>query len=132
VKGNAEQLEERLANLLVRWNRVESVFLSSFRHKKLAKMKQLLPEIRVGLGYTADVVDHIEFAKLFGNGLYSLHPHYQLIGLNEIRQAVDYGLHVYPYTVNEIADMQILLQAGASGIITDYPGRMHQLLQQCK
>ncbi len=130
LKGMAEQLEERLVDLLVRWDRVESVFLSSFQHKKLAKMKRLIPEIRVGVGYTADVVDHIAFAKLFGDGLFSLHPHHQLIGLDEIRQAVQAGIRVYPYTVNKPDVMQSLLQAGASGLITDFPGRMHTLLQR--
>lgn len=130
LKGVSEQLETRLAELLLRWNRVETVFLSSFRHKKLATMKRLIPEIRVGVGYTADVMNHIEFANLFGKGLFSLHPHHKLISKDEIRQSVQHGLRVYPYTVNDPEDMEALLKAGASGLITDFPGRMHTVLQQ--
>ena len=130
LKGGQDRLEERLAELLVRRNRVETVFLSSFHHKKLANMKRLIPEIRVGLGYAANVVDHIAFADLFGPGLFSLHPKHGLIGLNEIGQAVERGTHVYPWTVNEPEMMRMLLHANVSGLITDFPGRAHASLQQ--
>jgi len=130
LKGKSEKLEIRLAEILQLWDRVDTVFLSSFRHKKLAKIKRLIPEIRIGLGYRADVVNHLAFAQTFGQELYSLHPHYKLIGLNDIQYAVQNALHVYPYTVNETEDMLMLLKAGASGLITDYPGRMHALLQR--
>jgi len=129
IKGSSGKLEERLAKLLVQCNRVETVFISSFRHKSLRYLKQLLPEIKVGLGYTADVVDHIAFANNFTPSLYSLHPHHALIGLHEIQEAVDQGIEVYPYTVNDPEKMKTLIEAGASGIITDYPDRMSQLLK---
>ncbi|XID93505.1 glycerophosphodiester phosphodiesterase [Paenibacillaceae bacterium WGS1546] len=129
IKGSSGKLEERLAKLLVQYNRVETVFISSFRHKSLFYLKQLLPEIKVGLGYTADVVDHIAFARNFKLSLYSLHPHHALIGLHEIAEAVAQQIEVYPYTVNSPEKMKTLIEAGASGIITDYPDRMSHLLK---
>lgn len=129
IKGSDGELEERLAKLLVQCDRVETVFISSFRHKSLHYLKRLMPEIKVGLGYTADVVDHIVFAQSFSLPLYSLHPHHALIGLHEIKAAVEQRIEVYPYTVNEPERMETLIAAGASGIITDYPDRMSALLK---
>jgi glycerophosphoryl diester phosphodiesterase len=130
IKGSDGELETRLAQLLNRCNRVETVFISSFRHKSLRYLKQLIPEIRVGLGYTADVVDHLAFARAFQPPVYSLHPHYKLISLREITAAVEQGIEVYPYTVNDPEAMRTLIDAGVSGIITDYPDRMNQLLKE--
>lgn len=133
IKGSSDgKLEERLAQLLVQCNRVETVFVCSFRHKSLHYLKRLLPEVKVGLGYTADVVDHIVFANNFTLPLYSLHPHHALIGLHEIRAAVEQNIEVYPYTVNDPETMKALIAAGASGIITDYPDRMHELLKAAR
>ncbi|SFM30635.1 glycerophosphoryl diester phosphodiesterase [Paenibacillus sp. 1_12] len=129
IKGEMDgTLERKLAEFLYHSGRKQRTLISSFLHKSLMKLKVIAPESLIGLGYTADVVDHIAFAEAFGAQVYSLHPHYKLIGLDEIRLAVDRGLRVYPYTVNDENDMRELLQAGASGLITDFPGRMHKVI----
>lgn len=38
------------------------------------------------------------------------------------------GVRVLPWTVNEVADMEEYIDAGADGIITDYPTRLRDLL----
>ncbi|TBL79591.1 glycerophosphodiester phosphodiesterase [Paenibacillus thalictri] len=131
IKGEMNgELERKLAELLYGSGRMETVLVSSFKHKSLKTLKLIAPEVRVGLGYTGDVIDHIAFAEAFGAEVFSLHPHHKLIGLHEIGLAVSKGIRVYPYTVNGEEDMRKLLQAGASGLITDYPGRMRAVLEQ--
>lgn len=41
-----------------------------------------------------------------------------------VKQAQSLGLQVLPWTVNEAADMQLLLEQGVDGLITDYPDRL--------
>ena len=45
--------------------------------------------------------------------------------VHSLRQA---GFDVHPWTVNDEADMRRLMRAGVTGIITDFPQRLRQLL----
>ena len=47
-----------------------------------------------------------------------------------MREAQDLGLSVIPWTVNEAADMERLLDWRVDGIITDYPDRLRAVLQR--
>ena len=45
-----------------------------------------------------------------------------------MREARALGLAVLPWTVNEPADMEMLIDAGVDGLITDYPDRLRRVL----
>lgn len=47
-----------------------------------------------------------------------------------IREAHKLGLKVLPWTVNQRADMQRLMDWGADGIITDYPDMLRDLMRE--
>jgi glycerophosphoryl diester phosphodiesterase len=40
------------------------------------------------------------------------------------------GIRIIPWTVNDEASMQALLQLGVDGITTDYPDQLLRLLQR--
>ena len=46
----------------------------------------------------------------------------------ELDEAKSIGLKVVPWTVNEKAQMQRLIEAGVDGLITDYPDRLRAVL----
>ncbi|MNJ03391.1 Glycerophosphoryl diester phosphodiesterase family protein [compost metagenome] len=46
----------------------------------------------------------------------------------EVADAVNQGLKVFPYTINEEEHMLLAIEYGVSGIITDYPGKLRALL----
>lgn len=122
------KVNRKLAELMKRTNRVESVVVSSFFHKSLVELVRLLPEARIGLLYASDFASHVRVADAVGVPVYSLHPNYRLLQDSDIREAAQRGIQVYPWTVNREADMRKLIQAGVSGIINDYPARMKALL----
>lgn len=123
-------LEAKLIALLRRTGMMEQAVVSSFNHKVLKHLKQIAPEVKIGLLYTANFVDHRICAEGFGAPVFSLHPHYSMIDLGDVQLATESGMQVYPYTMNNEADMRAFIQAGVSGIITDFPGRLHQLLSR--
>jgi glycerophosphoryl diester phosphodiesterase len=47
-----------------------------------------------------------------------------------VKEAQSLGLKVIPWTVNNPADMERLVGWGVDGLITDYPDRLRQVLQQ--
>jgi glycerophosphoryl diester phosphodiesterase len=44
--------------------------------------------------------------------------------------ALALGLKVIPWTVNEVADAERLIEMGVDGVITDYPDRMIALAKR--
>lgn len=53
-------------------------------------------------------------------------PHWKQLDLVQLKQARALGLSVVPWTVNERADMQRLMDWGVDGLITDYPDRLRK------
>ena len=58
----------------------------------------------------------------------ALNPQCFLVVPEWVTAAHEAGLAVYPYTANELPEMERLLDAGVDGIITNYPARLRELL----
>jgi glycerophosphoryl diester phosphodiesterase len=131
IKDHADhQIEQRLVDLLNRSGRMDSVVISSFDHKCLYHLKQLAPEIKVGLLYSNNPVSHVLLAGAANMPVYSMHPHFKHIDARDVRQMIEHGYQVYPWTVNAEKDLHEMLDMGVQGIITNFPARLNQLLAQ--
>ncbi|WP_442602000.1 glycerophosphodiester phosphodiesterase [Paenibacillus sp. KN14-4R] len=123
-------LEPALVDLLRRRGRLDSVVVSSFDFKSLLGLKLLEPEAKIGLLYDVNLVRHSALASTLGVPVYSLHPNFRRIDAEDVRDAVQQGLQVYPYTINDAEMMEQAIQYGVSGIITDYPAKLKSLLDR--
>lgn len=122
------RMEKELLAFLRKSKRYEDVVVSSFNHKVVQRLKRSEPELKVGLLFAANLIDHAGYAKLLEVEVYSLHPHYHLVDREDVALASAAGIAVYPYTVNEVSDYKMMIEAGVTGIITDYPGRLRAYL----
>lgn len=50
-------------------------------------------------------------------------PDFDMLTLQSVRDAHDLGLAVVPWTVNEQADLEAMVDLGVDGVISDYPDR---------
>ena len=55
-------------------------------------------------------------------------PYYRNVTATLVKEAHDLGLKVIPWTVNEMADLELMYQTGIDGIISDYPDRARAAL----
>ncbi|MGD9922850.1 MAG: glycerophosphodiester phosphodiesterase [Pseudorhodoplanes sp.] len=55
-------------------------------------------------------------------------PYYRNLTAALVKEAHDLGLKVIPWTVNEMADLELMYQTGIDGIISDYPDRARAAL----
>ncbi|MFW8595307.1 glycerophosphodiester phosphodiesterase family protein [Cribrihabitans neustonicus] len=55
-------------------------------------------------------------------------PYYADVTAELVAEAHALGLPVTVWTVNERADIEAMIEAGADGIVTDYPGRVQRIL----
>lgn len=123
------EIEAKLVELMRKKNRIENVVVSSFDFKSLLMLKGIEPEVKIGLLYNTNFVRHRDAAVIMQVPVYSLHPNMQRIGKEDIADAKSHGLQVYPYTVNKDEHMRLAIDCGVSGIITDYPARLKQVLE---
>ncbi|WP_236285719.1 glycerophosphodiester phosphodiesterase [Paenibacillus allorhizoplanae] len=122
------RMEKALLAFLDEMDRWEDIVISSFDHKLIHRIKQAQPNAKVGLLYAANLIDHAAYAEQLGVDVFSLHPYHHCINKEDVVAAKASGLAVYPYTANDVADYKRLIVAGVTGIITDYPARLRNLL----
>lgn len=123
-------METALIDFLRKRNRLDNVVISSFDHKCAARIKRAEPAAKIGLLYAANLADHAAYARSLDVDVLSLHPQHQLIGAEDVAEARAQGLFTYPYTANAESDLQRLIDAGVSGIITDYPAKLAALVRR--
>ncbi|HHY74392.1 MAG TPA: glycerophosphodiester phosphodiesterase [Bacillus bacterium] len=121
-------IEEKLHDFLVKRNRMNQVFVSSFDYLCLYRLKKLNNDIKIGLLYYEDFNDYLGWANHFGLPVDVLQPHFQSIREHDVRIAIENGLKIIPWTVNSKSNMEKMICYGVSGIVTNYPGRLKALL----
>ncbi|KEF36180.1 glycerophosphoryl diester phosphodiesterase [Schinkia azotoformans MEV2011] len=122
-------IEEKLLDLLQRYDRIDQVIVSSFDHQCLYRLKKQNGNIKIGLLYFENVVDHVGFAKLFGLPVESLHPDQRALRADDVQKAIENGLKVFAWTCNSEKCMKRMIDYGVSGIITNYPARLKLLIE---
>jgi len=123
------KLEPALLEAMRRHDRLDSVVVSSFDHTSLVALKRLEERVKIGLLYDCKPVRHSALAEMTGVPVYSLHPKFKRLDREDVGEAAMRGLQIYAYTINKEDAMAEAIRMGVSGVITDYPGRMRQLLK---
>lgn len=101
---------------------VERVLLSSFVHPYLLQAKALNPAIAV-----AALLDEGE-AWPDGLNVDAFHPHYTSVEATRTQTLRQSGVGVNPYTVNDPAEMKRLIEAGVTGMFSDFPQVLKQMI----
>ncbi len=100
----------------------KNVTIQSFDFRVLQYYKEKYPEVTLALLIEntlswSDNIDSLGFTPT----IYSCD--YKLLSSATVTEIQEAGMRVIPWTVNERADMDKLLEWGVDGIITDYPDR---------
>ena len=106
----------------------DRVILSSFNHYSLVLCKQLAPEIRTGVLYMEGLYRPWDYAAALQAD--ALHAFKYAVTPEWTAEASAHGIAYHPFTVNEPAEMERLIDAGVAGIITDYPDRLAEVLSK--
>ncbi|PLR86017.1 hypothetical protein CVD25_04700 [Bacillus canaveralius] len=112
-------MEEKVIELVRSFGLSSRIIISSFNHYSIVHSYRLAPEI--------------EIAPLYSSGLYmpwvyaqsirakGIHPALVAAPDAIIKESIENGIAVRPYTVNKEADMKRLFTAGCSAFFTDEP-----------
>ncbi|PYI56961.1 glycerophosphodiester phosphodiesterase [Paenibacillus flagellatus] len=130
IKSDSPALRDALIGMLRERELFGRVFVSSFNHECLVRLKRAEPLVKIGLLYDTKPLRPAEAHGKYGVEPYSLHPHHKLVDRSFVEEAERLGLRVYPWTVNDEPRMRALVELGVSGIITDFPGKLRGLLDR--
>ena len=129
-------MEEELLRILEKYDltgvneRSSKVLIQSFSQESLLKMHQLDPNLPL-----IQLISYKEPATISEEELRELNDYAVGVGMsaskideNYVQQVRNAGLLIHPYTVNEKEDMARLLDWGVTGMFTNYPDRLHEVI----
>lgn len=100
----------------------EQVLLSSFVHPYMQQAKALNPAIAA-----AALLDEGETWPT-SLAVDAFHPHYTAVETARTQALRQSGIGVNPWTVNDPAEMKRLIAAGVTGMFTDFPQLLRQII----
>ena len=132
IEIKSSGLLEKLIKLLKGENLVNTSIVSCFAFGELVKLKNLEPNIKLGLLLSEDLVRvrqiKRKILKAVDNKFYAIHPHYNIADKEIVDFAHDNDLKVNVWTVNDKDVMERLIGLGVDGIITDDISMANELL----
>lgn len=115
-------IEQELVDVLKAEGALARTQVSSFDHRALVKLKEICPELPLGMLTSSNLVDPVRMAREIG--CEAIHPAWPWVTPEYVEAAHAAGLQVNCWTVNEPLAIAMMRNAGVDGIITDYPERL--------
>jgi len=129
------ELAEEVVKLVEFMKMGHQVLISSFTHDQLRTVRQLTKTIAIAI-LTSDRIEHLsEYLQVLDADAY--HPNCygeydstgnQKLNLDEITPVRECGRYVNVWTCNNKDDMKQLVAAGVTGLISDFPNRVQDVL----
>jgi glycerophosphoryl diester phosphodiesterase len=117
---------EAVVSLINELDMASQVLVSSFVPDHVMQVRRLNPSFATAavVGWSQTEVLHMPL-DLSVDGY---NPRHTLLSDQQIQGLRQAGFEVHPWTVNDKAEMRRLIHAGVTGIITDFPQELRQLL----
>ncbi|MEI6067448.1 MAG: glycerophosphodiester phosphodiesterase family protein [Methylococcaceae bacterium] len=129
------ELVEMVVKLVEVTNMEHQVLISSFEHEQLRKVRQLTKIIAIAV-LTSDRIENLNnYLQLLDATAY--HPNcycvqdatgIRKLNLDDITLVCEGGRNVNGWTCNNKDDMRQLIAAGVTGLISDFPNRVQDVL----
>ncbi len=127
--GIEEQVADELASFpgyLTSAVRAERLVVQSFDWDSMARYHELQPSVPVGLlGRPAEAL-----LPELSTWADQINPNQRSFDASYVAAVHEVGMEVHTYTVNERADMHLVLDRGVDGVITNYPDVLEDVLAQ--
>lgn len=135
--GKQEDLVAEVVKL-VEWMRMEhKILISSFDHPLLRALRQLNKTIAIGVLTSQSIMNLNEYLESLDADAY--HPAgysdgdvkgLQKLKLNEFAVTLEAGWPVNVWTCNNKEDIRQLVTCGVSGVISDFPNRVKEVIDE--
>ncbi|MDP7989266.1 glycerophosphodiester phosphodiesterase [Bacillus sp. MHSD_36] len=124
-------MEEKLLEIIKQYEINDKVIIQSFSEESLQKIHSLdvtLPLVQLLPYKKAVQLTELEIKK-YKTYCIGLGMNYKYIDSAYVKRIKKHGLEVHPFTVDNEKDMKKLILWGVDGMFTNYPDRLHSLVQ---
>lgn len=122
-----EGLEEKVLDMIEKYDLKDRVIISTFNHLSLMKIRKIDSEIVLGALTETTLANVPKYLKEINVQCY--HPYFPSILNKEYMQEIkDGGIKVNPYTINTESDMNAVIEAGVDSIITNEVEILNKIL----
>jgi len=139
VKQDEPPIEEQVVAVVRDCGRATDVILASEHDGVISRVRALAPDIATSFaaGEVADFVQRVATKQLTdyhlsGTAL-QIPPKFHeipLVTAEIVAAAHTLGLEIHVWTINEPREMERLLDLGVDGIMSDFPGRLHEVVRR--
>ncbi len=130
LKGpdTAEPVAAAIAKLVeAGWDK-NALLVSSFNHQELFNMRQLDPDVRLGVITKTVMPGDLDFAESIG--AFSFNLFHACVNPSLVDNAHARGIRVYAYTVNEPDDLTRMHEMEVDGVFSNFPERVLERYSQ--
>jgi glycerophosphoryl diester phosphodiesterase len=125
-------MEKELLRLVNEYNiNKNTLLVQSFSTLSLQTMNELDPSIKLVqlISYkTNAVITDAEIAAIKEYAM-GVGPNHTYLNQEYIQKVVNSGLEIHPYTVNDKERMKQLIDWGVTGMFTNFPDRLHEVVK---
>uniref|UniRef100_A0A7C2VFZ8 Glycerophosphodiester phosphodiesterase n=1 Tax=Ignisphaera aggregans TaxID=334771 RepID=A0A7C2VFZ8_9CREN len=129
IEVKDEGIEEKIAESIKNHKVYDSVLIISFNYSVLAKIKQLIEKVEIGLLTYKYPLPTGEALKLRA---FAILPRYNIISPRTVKEVHSKGLKVYTWTLNDVPTALKVIGYGVDGIATDDPALKRAVRKQQK
>lgn len=130
--GNYEYLamEQKVCDMIYRYQLQEKVIVSSFNHYTILRMKERAPKLKYGFLTEDWIIDVWQYLKQ--HGIPCLHPNFHNLTPEIVGKLHEMEIEVNCYTVNEPEDVISLAKKKVHAIIGNEPKRSGEILRHLR
>jgi len=107
---------------------IEDFMISSFNHFELKTIRELNPDIKIGILMYGVPLDFEQIMQVIRPD--SINISIEFISRSIVDIIHQKELNVFVYTVNYHDDIQWMLDLGVDGVFTDYPDRVKEIISK--
>lgn len=115
-------IEEKVIQMIKHFKQEEHVIISSFNHYAIMSCKAIEPKIKCGFLVGDGMYNPGKYTS--ENGIEYIHPRYQMLEDEVLDEIKACGVKINAWTVDSEDTMQMLIDKGVEGIITNYPDKL--------
>lgn len=112
-------IEEKMIELIHKYDFERQVIISSFNHYSLMTVKKIDERIKTAVLYSEQMYNPWEYAVIAKAD--AIHPFYESITEEAVDRCLKNNIMVNPYTVDNPEHIAKLAKWNVSGVITNYP-----------
>jgi len=139
IKKTEQSMAEPFCSLIYKYKMQDKILVASFHDERMDEFRQVCPEVATSSARRETTI-FVLLSKVFLSRLYS--PRFQSLQVPEessgitvmtpsfVRAAHERGLRVEPWTINDPEQMQLYIDWGVDGLITDRPDLLLKVLER--